>query len=109
MKNSILAYLRLMRFFHWKNNTGAVKIGGRFVEFGEPGMPDICMILPKSGRFVGIEVKRPLGPRGGANGSEQTPEQIGMQKKIEANGGVYILARSVPDVITELQRVGAGG
>jgi hypothetical protein len=53
------------------------------------GQPDIIAILP-GGVFCGIEVKTPKG--------RQSPDQILFQKRLEAIGGRYILARSVTDV-----------
>jgi hypothetical protein len=53
------------------------------------GWPDITCCLPQ-GRFLGIECKAARG--------RQTPAQEWMQKNIEANGGLYILARSVEEL-----------
>lgn len=58
---SILDALRLVfkgRGMFWRNNTGAVKVEGRFVRFGDPGSPDILGILT-GGLFIGLEVKMP--------------------------------------------------
>lgn len=53
------------------------------------GTPDIICVL-EGGIFCGIEVKTKIG--------RQSPEQILFQKRLEALGGIYILARSVADV-----------
>ena len=41
-------------------NSGAVRIGGRFVRFGWKGCPDVLGQL-KDGRLIGVEVKAPKG------------------------------------------------
>lgn len=73
----------------WKNASGAVKIGDRFLRFGLKGSPDILGIAD-GGRFVGIEVKTGTG--------RQTPEQKLFQAMTFRRGGVYIIARSLDDV-----------
>lgn len=40
----------------WRNNTGAMRQGGRYVKFGEPGSPDIFGILP-GGKLICVECK----------------------------------------------------
>ncbi len=67
------------------------------VRFGSPGWPDVIAV-GKGGIFVGIECKRPLGPKGGTGGSDQTADQRAAQMEIENAGGVYIIARSVDDL-----------
>lgn len=37
-------------------NSGAVRVGGRFIRFGWPGCPDLLGQL-KDGRLLGVEVK----------------------------------------------------
>lgn len=112
IQRTILAYLRLRRIPHFRNNTGTAMLPGRGgkpmpVRFGATGWPDIIAIV--SGRFVGIECKRPLGPKGGTGGSDQTPEQQTTQRDIVQAGGVYILARGLDDVTRELERIQAKG
>lgn len=52
------------------------------------GTPDIIAVI--KGKFVGIEVKAPTG--------RMSADQILFQKRLEAHGGVYVLAKSVEDV-----------
>jgi hypothetical protein len=62
-----LRYLEKAGIYHWRNSTGAVRIGpGRFIRFGKVGSSDIEGILP-GGRFLAVEVKAP--------GSRLSPEQ----------------------------------
>jgi hypothetical protein len=109
---SCLALLRVFGIFSWRNNTGVASLpgrGGKFrpVKFGEPGAPDIIGILHgDNGRFLGVECKRPLGPKGGTGGSEQTPEQAAFETSIADARGVYILARSGEDLENQLRAKG---
>ena len=50
------------------------------------GWPDITACLPNLGQFLGVECK--------AKNGRQSPAQKRMQERIEANGGLYILAHS---------------
>lgn len=105
-----LALLRVFGIFAWRSNTGRANLPGRggkmrSVQFGEPGAPDIMGILP-GGRFLGVECKRPLGPKGGTGGSEQTPEQVAFQVSTSDAGGLYVLARSSEDLESSLRREG---
>lgn len=67
----------------------------RVIQSAPTGTPDLLGVM-KPGTALAIEVKNALG--------KQRPEQIAFQKAWEARGGVYILARSVEDV---LERIGA--
>jgi len=52
------------------------------------GWPDICLL--SKGIFYAIEVKSSTG--------KLSPEQVELGKEIEANGGKYIVARSITDI-----------
>ena len=58
----VLKALRAHPAVAWceRMNSGAVRIGGRFVRFGWPGCPDVLGQL-KDGRLLGVEVKGPAG------------------------------------------------
>ncbi len=73
----------------WRANAGVARYGRRVVAFGIPGQADLTGILPDGVRLE-IEVKGP--------DSRQTKEQRSFQRMIERFGGVYVLARSAPDV-----------
>lgn len=106
----ILDYLQARGIFAWRNNTGAFagEHNGkkRFVRFGFPGVADILGIIRTEaevgsgihrntfGRFLSIEVKRP--------GGKQTDDQKAFQEAVERNGGIYILASSLEDVMEVL-------
>ena len=63
------------------------------------GWPDLTCCLP-SGRFMGIEVKSTKG--------RQSPEQIQYQLAIEHLGGVYLLVRSVEELVAQLRKKNTG-
>lgn len=79
----------------WRNQTGALKNDrGQLIRFGCPGSADILGIMAPDGRFLAIEVKTDSG--------RQSDQQRHFQTMIENHGGLYILARSVEDVLGRL-------
>jgi hypothetical protein len=93
----VLKALRTHPAVAWceRMNSGAVRIGGRFVRFGWPGCPDVLGQL-KDGRLMGVEVKGPA--------SKLRPEQAQFLDRIRAAGGVAFMARDCRDVLRELAR-----
>lgn len=99
-------YLRLNGAYVWRNNSRTVMVPGkggtlRPMFFGFPGSPDIIGLLP-GGRWIGVEVKPPLGPKGGVKGGKQSPDQVAFQREVEQRGGLYVLARNLDDLIAAL-------
>lgn len=78
-------------------NSGAVRIGKRFVRFGWPGCPDLLGQL-RDGRLLGVEVKAPKG--------KLRPEQTIFLECIRSAGGVAFMARDCRDVFRELDIAG---
>ena len=78
-------------------NSGAVKIGSRFVRFGWKGCPDVLGQL-KDGRLIGVEVKAAKG--------KLRPEQTIFLERIRRAGGVAFMARDCRDVFCELDKAG---
>jgi hypothetical protein len=80
----VLKALRTHPTVAWaeRQNSGAVRVGGRFVRFGWVGCPDVLGQL-KDGRLLGVEVKVFL-------------------ERIRAAGGVAFVARDLRDVAREL-------
>ena len=76
-------------------NTGAARIGARFVRFGFRGCPDVLGQL-RDGRLLGVEVKGPTG--------RLRPEQAFFLERVRAAGGVAFMARDCRDVLRELDR-----
>lgn len=80
-----LKLLHAQGIFAWRNNTGAVSIGNRFVRYGYTGSADIIGLMP-CGQFLAVECKAP--------GGKQSSAQKIFQEKIETNGGRYLLVDS---------------
>ena len=74
----------------WRNNTGSVTRNSRFVRFGVVGQADITGLLP-GGRRLEIEVKTSMGP--------VRPEQVAFGERINRNGGLWFIARTVKDAV----------
>lgn len=93
VQQSVIQYLQLKRIFHWRNNTGGVvstyKDRTYFHRYGAIGSPDIFVI--KNGKIFGIECK--------ADNGKQSENQVVWQKDFEQAGGIYLLVKSVDDVI----------
>ena len=78
-------------------NVGAAhRPNGGFVRFGVTGQADLSLIY--RGRAIEVETKR-------AKGGRQDKAQEDYQAAVERAGGIYILARSVEDVLTVLDRL----
>lgn len=75
-------------------NTGAARVGNRFIRFGFTGCPDVLGQL-NDGRLLGVEVKAPKG--------KLQPEQAVMLARIAGAGGVAFVAHDCRDVIRELE------
>ena len=102
---AICDYLKVQNHFFWRqNNTGVYRTlrnkktkeiikqfwtGNNIMR----GVPDVFVMRSNGfgGVLYGIEVKSDTGT--------QRPEQKEFQRKFEANGGVYILARGVNEII----------
>lgn len=98
IQRAILDYLCYRGIMCWRENNMASPLhgaGNKIVGFkhGDPhrkGIPDILGILPKTGRLIGIEVKSDIG--------KQSADQKLFQERMEKQGAIYILARSIDDV-----------
>jgi len=87
----ILEYLKFKNIVAWKQNTAGIrKPDGSYIPSHTRGVSDILGILP-NGRFLAIEVKQ--------EGKYPTPEQKEFLGKIERNGGLALVARSIDDVM----------
>ena len=89
-QKAIMEYLSLKRIFHYRQNSGAMKTKTGFYRFCSiNGIPDIVAI--KNGIYYAIEVKDIKG--------KLQDSQKEFQRLLEQAGGVYIVARSIDDVI----------
>ena len=96
--NSILLALsKTGKITAWRNETGTARSmdGHRIIRFGLKGSSDIIGIAD-SGRFIAIECK--LGR------DQLREEQINFRRMISGRNGVYIEARSIDDVMSELEK-----
>ena len=91
----VLKALRTHPAVAWaeRMNSGAAKVGGRFIRFGWPGCPDVLGQL-RDGRLLGVEVKAQTG--------RLRPEQAVFLECIRCAGGVAFVARDLRDVLREL-------
>jgi hypothetical protein len=76
-----------------RQNSGAARIGARWVKFGWPGCPDVIGQL-RDGRFLGCEVKSATG--------RARPEQTLFLARINQAGGLGFVARNCRDVFAAL-------
>lgn len=100
IQNSIIELLKYHGYFCWRNNTGASKYRNssgyeRWVRFGQPGFSDIFAIQPRSGKFIGIEVKRDAKHK-------PTPAQTEFLNQVNAKGGIGFVAWSIEQVAERL-------
>lgn len=89
-------------------NTGAYKVGKRWIRYGVTGKYDMELIVPPYGRVVGVECKKKIyigdykvGAKKGQPRYDigvQSDEQKEYQERFEANGGIYVLAYDLPEV-----------
>lgn len=87
---AVLRYLLEQGVFAWRQNNLAVfdpKMNGYREHTGLKGVPDILSVI--NGQFVGWEIKTPRG--------KQSEHQFAFQKRLERNGGRYILVRSLDE------------
>jgi hypothetical protein len=77
-------------------NSGATRIGTRWVKFGFVGCPDVLGQL-RDGRLLGVEVK--------ARKRKLRPEQSIFLERIRGAGGIAFVARDLGDVMRELSEL----
>ncbi len=94
LTKSIIDYLTSKGALAWRNNTGAYKPDDkRFIRYGTRGSGDIFAVY--RGKFYSIEVK---------TGSDWVRDsQDEWMDKVEAAGGIAVIARSLQDVIDALE------
>ena len=96
--NGCLQYLQTRGIYHWRNNTGAVRIGpGRFMHFGKVGSSDILGILP-GGRLLCVECK--------ASDERLSPEQKQFLADAQRLGSLAIVVYSWSELDEYLRKEG---
>jgi hypothetical protein len=89
VKQVLQWFLHVKRWPAWRMNSGATKIAGRFIRFGNEGMADV-LALGESGRAWWVECKSATG--------EQRASQAAFQQLVESHGSAYLLVRSLAEV-----------
>lgn len=87
IQKQILDWLKETHLLHWRQNSGVVFAGNRMVRLGEEGLPDIVIVVPPTGRLLGLEVKSAKG--------KLRPKQKEFQERLVAIGGYYHVVRSL--------------
>lgn len=100
MLKAVCTYLALQenmgRCVFWRQNNGATydprkktyrAVSGVGYKYG---VPDVCLLLAPSGRFVGVECKAGKGVL--------SEHQKTLKNAIEAVGGLYLVAKGVGDI-----------
>ena len=92
----VLQALRTHNAVAWvrRQNTGAAKVGGRFIKFGWAGCTDLLGMM-KDGRLLAVECKRPKGGR-------LSTEQVHFIGMVNQFGGCAFVATSAIDVFKNL-------
>jgi hypothetical protein len=102
--NSALQELALQGYTAWKNDTGVwFEENGRPHKYGKKGSADIFCILPivVAGRKFGIHAEFEAKTGTGRQSKSQALHQ---EFVVERNGGIYILFRSVPDLLSQISK-----
>lgn len=95
IENQILSFLAFKNIFAWKNQSIGVFDPVRKIyrkstnRFHIKGVSDILGVLP-GGKFLAIEVKSQVG--------RVSPEQKAFLERVNLDGGLGFVARSVNDV-----------
>lgn len=90
IQNKILSYLGKTNLLFWRQNAGALFIGGRMVRLGAKGLPDIVIVIPPNGKILGLEVKSKTG--------RLRPAQEEFRDRLLRSGGRYAVVRSLNEV-----------
>ncbi len=85
----ILNWLKTTKLMFWRSNSGSLFLHGRHINLGPLGCADISMVVPTTGRFVGMEVKSAKG--------KIRPDQITYAKCLTEAGGLYFVVRNLQD------------
>ena len=86
LKREILDYLEAGNILAWRNQSGTIHIGNRWIHFGKEGSPDIVGCWP-TGRFFCIEAKKP--------GEKPSDVQKEFHDRIRSNNGLIYILNSI--------------
>ena len=88
----MVEYLTRCGCFIWRNNTGCMKSGGRFVRFGKAGSGDIIG-MTRHGKFLSVENK--------SNGEPISEAQKWFADNVQACHGIALFVTSLDDLIEQ--------
>lgn len=89
-----VAFLEANGCFVWRNNTGCMKSGGRFVKFGKLGSGDVIG-MTSTGRFISIENK--------SNGEPVSNSQAEFANWTRAKGGIALFVTGLDDLVLQTE------
>lgn len=105
-----LQELAIKGYTAWRSESGAwIEDSGRVHKFGKKGGGDITLIVPRKlidlngdwiiiGQHVEAEAKT-------GTGAQSKNQKLHQEHVVEKNGGVYILFRSVDELLCQLQKI----
>lgn len=95
-----LGWLELHGIFAWSNNTGAYKIGKRFIRFSTPGASDIIGVQPViiTPEMVGVTVGQFLGAEIKIGRDRLSADQHIWATAVRGAGGRFVECRSLDDL-----------
>lgn len=96
-QSAILDLLKSMGFYAWRQNSGKINIGKRWINLGNEGLSDIVGFHRLTGRMVAIECK-------------QAKERISDAQRefldtVERAGGIALIAYHVEDIAESLAAI----
>ena len=95
---AILDLLKSMGFYAWRQNSGKINIGKRWINLGNEGLSDILGFHPITGRFIAIECKQ--------NGERITEKQKAFLDMVDhMPGGIALIAYHVEDIAESLAAI----
>lgn len=94
----MVEYLLKIGCYCWRNNTGCMKSGGRFVHFGHAGSGDIIGFT-RTGRFISVENK--------SNGEPISDAQKEFSREVISRGGIALFVTSLDDLISQFSTIAA--
>jgi hypothetical protein len=99
IQQQCLEWLTIKRIFHWRQNSGGFrnpKSGVYYRMSSAEGISDICGLMPGSGRFFAVEVKR--------QGNKPKEHQQAFLDRIHAEGGLAFVVTSVDELIQIIEQ-----
>ena len=90
-QRAILDAFAAMGVLAFRINSGKVKTRGGWYQGAPAGFPDVLVVVPPSGRFLGLEVKEPK--------AKLREGQVTMAEQLTRNGAVVVTVRTVEEAV----------